>query len=677
MTAQRKHRKTVKPQTSKSDVVKLDDNISDPYGPVSEPITSCPAGDHRKKKNCANNPWCLSDLIDEKKGIWKPNPTCLSNLGHDPAFLRRGCQGKSGKLIPSGIQNLGATCYLNVLIQMLHQNLLVRDAIFNMLPNHNEISKTSKAGDVSLKHSSRDDIPKLEKDSHMKMVVNALQDTFGHLSTCLRGEYDPSLFVDLLELNKTEQQDPQEFSKLFFAKLEESQLPLRDSSLPDIKQLISGKETYSTTCTACGLVSSQSNEFREIGLNIEKCPNLQDAIDGYQKIEIMEGENQFLCSACNRKTNATRCVEISETPDLLILKLMRYYYDRTTCEKKKSQTALEFPAELNLNGEDFELVAVLYHKGSSAYGGHYVAELLEWDDRETPNWWSFDDCQVSPTLNPASSFAIKRENKAASDKGKGKGKRGRKAADSACKDEPICVEMDVDEDCGKRSESANLDPGSGSACVPVKRGVTSKKTKVALQEALVSQRPIRSRGQKEVDVLDLSDDIELGMVNDLTSPPPEKRSSRRAAIAVDQNAAEVELIGASASAGTGAGAGAAKANTKRKRGAGDPVKDTVGSAVCRDQPLREEPSGERNKNQEPVVLDSVTTLHSPNLDRAKVQELYHQFIKIQSTNATTLLCFLLAFFSHYFICVYFYFVFWFSCFFFFSKFSVTYLHTVC
>jgi hypothetical protein len=42
----------------------------------------------------------------------------------------------------------------------------------------------------------------------------------------LKGGYDLSFFIDLLGLNKQEQQDPQEFSKLFFAKLEESKMPL-------------------------------------------------------------------------------------------------------------------------------------------------------------------------------------------------------------------------------------------------------------------------------------------------------------------------------------------------------------------------------------------------------------------------------------------------------------------
>jgi ubiquitin C-terminal hydrolase len=396
------------------------DSSSDPYDAISQPQTGCPYGDHRKKKNCTNNPWCLLDLIDEKKGIWKPQPSCMQKLGYDPAYMRRDVQGKSWKLTPSGIQNLGATCYLNVLIQMLHQNVLVRDAILNMqvddsLVNRRSIKDLSKSEvEDSLKVNDAE-----VKDAHMNFVVGALQDTFGHLSSCVKGQHDLSLFVDLLELNKTEQQDPQEFSKLFFAKLDDSNLPLSDPKLPDIKQLISGKEIYSTTCTICGTVSSQSNEFREIGLNIEDCNSVELALNRYQTAEMLEGANQFSCSTCAKKTDARRRVEIAETPNLLILKLMRYYYDRKTNNKKKFQTALTFPPNLEVNNEEFELTAVLYHKGNSAHGGHYVAELLEWEEN---NWWLFDDCSVTPTLNPATSFTAKKRSKVAQSNGQGASK---------------------------------------------------------------------------------------------------------------------------------------------------------------------------------------------------------------------------------------------------------------
>ena len=332
MTVSKKQRKSGRVAANKSVCILNDaaDPTPDLYAVITDPLACCRVEDHKKRKNCINNPWCLIDLHDEKKGIWRGQPLCISALGSDPAALQRTLQRNSHKLTPSGIKNLGATCYLNVLIQMLFHNLLVRDAVFNMQLDR-RAEKDISTDNILVEIANVMD----GKDSHMSMVIGALQDTFGHLHSCVKGFYDISLFVDLLELNKCEQQDPQEFSKLFFAKMEESRLPVKDPTLPTIKQLISGKESYSTTCLKCGAVSSRSNEFHEIGLNIDGYSDLQAAIDGYQALEILEGENQFSCSGCNQKTNATRGVKITDTPDLLTFKLMRYYYDRKTNEKKK------------------------------------------------------------------------------------------------------------------------------------------------------------------------------------------------------------------------------------------------------------------------------------------------------------------------------------------------------
>ena len=347
MTASKKQRKSGrvaahKPANSSSSLPSATGHV-DLYSALSEPVACCEAKDHKKRKNCVNNPWCLIDLHDEKKGIWKAMPASILKLGNDPSLIRRNLQSNSLKLTPGGLKNLGATCYLNVLIQMLFHNLLIRDAIFNMQLHANNTVAPVVLEDNKSRITTIDDKRVEEntlENAHMNMVVGALQDAFGHLDLCLKGDHDISLFVDLLELNKSEQQDPQEFSKLFFAKLDESKLPLRDDNLPAIKQLISGKETYSTTCSICNNISSQSNEYHEIGLNIDGCNELQDAINGYEAVETLSGENQFSCSACNKKTDATRGVKITETPDLLIFKLMRYYYDRRTNEKKKSQVII-------------------------------------------------------------------------------------------------------------------------------------------------------------------------------------------------------------------------------------------------------------------------------------------------------------------------------------------------
>ena len=35
---------------------------------------------------------------------------------------------------------------------------------------------------------------------------------------------------------------------------------------------------------------------------------------------------------------------------------------------------------------------------------------MEWEEKEIKNWWLYDDCTVSRTLNPANSFPVKGSN---------------------------------------------------------------------------------------------------------------------------------------------------------------------------------------------------------------------------------------------------------------------------
>lgn len=245
----------------------------DHYRAITNPVVVCTVIDHKKKKNCVNNPWCLFGLIDDKKkGIWKPRPTGLIELGNDPLLLSRKLQNSSTlKLIlkPCGLQNFGATCYLNVLIQMLFQNLLIRDAVFNM---------------------SYDE----KKTNHLTidMVVHALQNAFGHLDQCIEGNYDISYLIDLLELNKLEQQDPEEFSNLLLAKLEECKLPLKTFHIRSVKELTTGKQKYLTICQECGNSNGQTSEFHDLELNLAGCDNLDKALEIYFSEEIVEGDNQ-------------------------------------------------------------------------------------------------------------------------------------------------------------------------------------------------------------------------------------------------------------------------------------------------------------------------------------------------------------------------------------------------
>ncbi|EMP24868.1 Ubiquitin carboxyl-terminal hydrolase 48, partial [Chelonia mydas] len=327
------------------------------------------------RRNCRGNPNCLVG-IGEHVWLGEIDENSFHNID-DPNSERR----KKNAFV--GLTNLGATCYVNTFLQMWFLNLELRQALY-LCPS------------TCSEYVTGEGIPK-DKDYEPQTICEHLQYLFALLQNSNRRYIDPSGFVKALGLDTGQQQDAQEFSKLFMSLLEDT---LSKQKNPDVRNIVQkqfcGEYAYVTVCNQCGRESKLISKFYELELNIQGHKQLTDCITEFLKEEKLEGDNRYFCETCQSKQNATRKIRLLSLPCTLNLQLMRFVFDRQTGHKKKLNTYIGFSELLDMEPfmeqKDgvyiYELSAVLIHRGVSAYSGHYIAHVK---DPQTGEWYKFND----------------------------------------------------------------------------------------------------------------------------------------------------------------------------------------------------------------------------------------------------------------------------------------------
>ncbi|KAI0273307.1 cysteine proteinase [Gloeopeniophorella convolvens] len=356
------------------------------------------------KKSCSKNPNCLNYLGQDK---WEDAEAALksylsaTDIGPDPHLKSR----KSG--LPVGLRNLGATCYANAYIQVWFQDVSFRNGVYQCLPAQDQ-------------GQPFEDSP-----------IFQLQATFAALQESQMKVFNPVKLVESLHLRANEQQDAQEFSKLFITHLDDE---LKKQPDPALKRLVSdqfeGKQAYATTCKRCGTRSENDSDFLEIEVNLEDNATLESRIQTLLEAETLSGDNKYQCSKCQSLQDATRQLVLRTFPPVLHFSLLRFVFDVATLERKKRKHNVSFPVVLDMNqfldnpgadGENvYELTGVLVHKGSSAYHGHYEAMVF---DVTHDSWFTFNDEIVTKMKAPGSE-------RPAEDKSKAPAKKRRRVEDS-------------------------------------------------------------------------------------------------------------------------------------------------------------------------------------------------------------------------------------------------------
>jgi len=127
---------------------------------------------------------------------------------------------------------------------------------------------------------------------------------------------------------------------------------------------------------------------------------LDNCFENYQEVELLNGENQIYCNNCFRMSNATTGNKIFTSPEVMTIILNRG-------KGLEFEVNFEYPLEIDISNyimdksstENFryKLISVLCHYGPSGMAGHFIAFCLSPVDG---NWYCYNDSQVSQCKDP-------------------------------------------------------------------------------------------------------------------------------------------------------------------------------------------------------------------------------------------------------------------------------------
>ncbi|KAI3646137.1 hypothetical protein MP228_009065 [Amoeboaphelidium protococcarum] len=319
-----------------------------------------------------------------------------------------------------GLKNLGATCYMNSLLQQFYM----------IQPFRNQLLSIRKY-----------------EESKDEDFIFQLQNLFVHLMESERRAYNTLSFtktcrdIEGNKMNVYQQMDVDEFYNVFLDKVEGI---VKDTDQQDIvKTVFGGQLLQQIKSRDCEHVSERREAYYSIQCEVKNQQSLVDSLHNFIKEEVLDGDNKYFCGQCQTHVSATKRICVQDLPPVLVFSLKRFDFDFETMRRLKIYDRFEFPSMINmkeytadfinqdgaLGSEDmvsdapsnvispastasvgsdgiwYKLRGVLVHTGT-ADSGHYYSYIRE-DQRiagasqsqnqsENEKWLLFNDSLVEP-----------------------------------------------------------------------------------------------------------------------------------------------------------------------------------------------------------------------------------------------------------------------------------------
>lgn len=307
-----------------------------------------------------------------------------------------------------GIYNMGATCYMNVILQPLAHNPMIRNWYLSDGHQASECQKKNCVG------CSMDD---------MFQEFYASDLTTGYSASNILACVLLSPRKAYVELSSNKEQDAHEFFQFITEELHEiyqnssssdESSPKRPKTGNDgsckciIHQTFYGKMQSTITCQSCKSVNTSADLFLDISLGLDviskkknaKALSLKQCLD----TEYKQGEScDYACRECDSQ-RATKQLSIKSLPNVLCIQLKRF--KQNIGSASKIETKVTFPLKLDMfpytaraggeskhspdmsRGCTYDLQSVVVHVGNLETG-HYICY-----SRVGQQWFKFNDHKV-------------------------------------------------------------------------------------------------------------------------------------------------------------------------------------------------------------------------------------------------------------------------------------------